>query len=72
MGNTRHYDNDDNVLVRIASVEAQTERAYKVTLSDDDTQGIWIPKSQVAHFDEDAGEVWIPLWLAEEKGLEYQ
>ena len=66
-----HIDNGDNVVVSYHRLEADRPKAYRFTLSASDCDGVWIPKSQVAHIDEDAHEIWIPLWLAEKKGLEY-
>lgn len=65
----RDYDNGENVLVRFVGIAAETEKAYCLVREDED---IWIPKSQVRHIDEDGGEIWIPVWLAEKKDLEYE
>jgi hypothetical protein len=65
------HDNGDNVLVRFLEVRAETGSALLLRVSEDDAEDAWIPKSQIAHIDLDANEVWIPLWLAEKKGLEY-
>ena len=65
-------DDGMNVLVRFDSIEGRRKKAYRLRIDPYDGPEIWIPKSQVASIDEDAGEVWIPLWLAEKKGLEYE
>ncbi len=65
-------DDGDNVLVGFDRVMSETEKAKLLAISPDDAQGVWIPSSQIASIDADAGEVWIPLWLAEAKGLEYR
>lgn len=68
------YDDGNNVLVRFHHRMPHSEltKAHHLFLSANDTEGVWIPKSLTAHLDDDAGEVWIPIWLAEEKGLEYE
>jgi hypothetical protein len=65
------WDDGENVLVRFDRIERQTAKAYCILLDFTDVEGVWLPKSKVARIDEDAGECWIPLWLADEKGLEY-
>jgi hypothetical protein len=72
---SREIDNGENVLVRFRSIEARTAMAYKILtpFSDEASARMaWLPKSQVADIDEEKGEVWIPLWLAEKKGLGYE
>ena len=71
MTNGRAYDEGSNVLVRFHHARHESEKAHLLMFSADDEQGIWFPKSQIAHLDLDANEVWIPLWLAEKKGLDY-
>jgi hypothetical protein len=66
----RDCDDGSNVLVRFESIGARSSKAVKICVDVD--EDVWLPESQIAHLDEDAGEVWIPLWLAEKKGLEYQ
>ena len=65
---TRLYDDGSNVRVRFDGVEAETDAAYLLSV---DGEEVWIPKSQIAHMDDSAGELWIPLWLAEKKELDY-
>ncbi len=67
-----NYDDGTNVLVRFHDVAAERPKSYKLLMAVDDCDGTWIPKSQVAHIDLDTGEFWIPLWLAEEKGFDYE
>jgi len=67
-----NFDDGENVLVRFHRVKASSPRARLIELSVEDAEGVWIPESQIAHIDEDAGELWIPEWLAEKKGLEYE
>lgn len=64
------YNDGNNVLVRFERYIHQTEKAILVDL--DDAEEVWFAKSQVAHFDEDGKELWIPRWLAEEKGVSYE
>ncbi len=66
------HDDGTNVLVRFDHVKVDRPASYCLALSVDDYGGVWLPKSQVANIDEDAGEVWLPLWLAEKRGLEYE
>lgn len=66
------HDDGTNVLVRFDGVQAETEKAVCIVLDATDYEGVWIPRSQIAHIDEDAGELWIPLWFAEKKGLDYE
>lgn len=66
------HDNGDNVLVRFHDARHETASAHLLAIAADDVEGVWLPKSQIAHIDLDAKEVWIPLWLAEKKGLEYE
>ncbi len=66
------HDDGTNVLVRFDSIEGRTEKAYQLRIDPYDGPEIWIPKSQVASIDREKGEVWVPLWLAEKKGLEYE
>jgi len=65
-------DNGSNVLVRFHEIKHDTGKATLLLLTPSDTQGVWIPNSQIAHIDDDTGEVWIPLWLAEKNGMEYE
>lgn len=72
MGST--HDDGTNVLVRFHEFKGKTPsgKAYLFSLAPEDSENLCLPMSQVAHIDTDAGEVWIPLWLAEKKGLEYE
>lgn len=64
-------DNGTNVLVRFHSVARETDAALLLSVSPED-DGTWVPKSQVAHIDQAAGEVWMPLWIAVGKGFAYE
>jgi len=59
-------DRRDTVEVEIDLLEHETEKAYLIIV---DNEEFWLPKSQVEDINEDS--VWIPCWLAEEKGLEH-
>ena len=72
MSTGQAHDNGEDVLVRFHHVRHESARAYLLSLTLDDVEGVWLPKSQITHIDTDANEVWLPLWLAEEKGLEYE
>lgn len=65
-------DNGSNVLVRFHALQNESEKAVLLLLDPTDTEGIWLPKSQVTHLDPEIGGAWIPLWLAEKKGFEYE
>ena len=65
------YDDGDNVLVRFDGIQAETDAAVRVT-GDDYGWAEWIPRSQIAYLDEEAGEMWCSLWIAEKKGLPYE
>lgn len=67
-----NYNDGNNVKVNFFAIERTTDKAHLLLMSKEDYQGIWIPSSQIAHIDEDTGEFWIPLWLAEKNGLEYE
>lgn len=62
------YDDGNNVLVKFDRVAHETETAILIEVDDSSE---WIPKSQIACVDEELKEMWIPLWLAEKKGLDY-
>ncbi len=64
-------DDGNNVLVRFDHVMSETPKALLVAMGGEGDEEVWIPKSQVASLDADAGEVWLPLWFAEKKGLQY-
>jgi len=66
------YDDGSNVLVRFHHAMAESDKAHLLALSVEDQEGVWLPKSQIAHIDFCSGEVWIALWLAEKKGLDYE
>ena len=69
---TINHDDGTNVLVRFYEIERRTDLAHLVLLTPEDEDGVWIPESQIAAIDTGLGELWIPLWLAEKKGLEYE
>lgn len=54
--------------IRRDRIVKETDRATLIAVGDEE---VWLPESQIAAIDA-AGEVWIPLWLAEKKGLEYE
>ncbi len=64
-------DNGNNLLVRFDRLVSETPKALLVATGGEGDDEVWIPKSQVASLDVDTGEVWLPLWLAEKKGLQY-
>ena len=68
------HDDGENVLVRFHEFKGKTPsgKAYLFSLTAEASENLCLPKSQVAHIDTDTGEVWIPLWLAENKGLDYE
>lgn len=68
----REYDDGTNVLVRFHECDDRSRKGIHLLLSPDDRDGVWLPKSKVAYIDHDAGEVWIPEWLAKKKGLDYE
>lgn len=65
-------DDGTNVRVSFHQKAGESEKAVRVFVSETDFEGIWIPKSLIAHFDEDTGEVWVPEWFARKEGLEYE
>ena len=65
-------DKQQNVLVTFSHVSAVTEKAYRIALNADGIHaGMWIPRSQIAHIDKSKGEIYIPEWLAEKRGLSF-
>lgn len=54
------------VTVEFTAEHTTTEKAYLLEIGG---EKVWIPKSQVVRIDWDNGELVIPRWLAEEKGL---
>lgn len=58
-------------------VHTETNRGYLVSDTDNDKDGVWLPKSQIETDGQDVcleplSKMYyfdIPLWLAEEKGL---
>jgi hypothetical protein len=75
MGFARRGADREPVRIEHVTCTHETEKALLVIVDDDDTNEIWIPKSQV----DDDSEVWkkgdegvlvIPAWLAEAKGLD--
>ncbi len=67
-----NHDDGNNVLVRFHTAGHIGAKSRLIYLSPEDREGIWLPHSQIAHIDTDSGEVWIPLWLAEKMGVEYE
>jgi len=65
-------DNGTNVLVRFKEVVTRTDKAVKFSTPMGVLSEFWLPKSMIAHLDEEKGEVWIPLWLAEKRGIKYE
>lgn len=57
------------VKVKVVGIEHETDAAYLFSTDSDD---VWIPKSQVRGLVLERSELWIPKWLAEEKGLDYE
>ena len=68
------YDDGTNVLVRCLSSEARSDKAVKflTRFGESPARMAWIPKGQIAHLDEKKGELWIPMWLADKRGLKYE
>ena len=65
-------EKQQNVLVVFDHVSAVTEKAYCIALNGSGIHdGMWIPKSQIAHIDKSKGEMYIPEWLAEKRGLSF-
>ena len=65
-------DKQQNVLVTFSHVSAVTEKAFRIALNGHGLhEGMWIPKSQIAHIDKSKGEMYIPEWLAEKRGLSF-
>ncbi len=65
----------ENVLIRYNELVKQTDGAYLIETVDTATGEVtitWLPKSQVAKIDHSLCELWIPLWLAESRELEYE
>lgn len=74
---SRPYDDGENVLVRFSHAKYESDKAHLLAMDEDDDEGTWFPKSQIAHIDfyparGTGSELWIPKWLAEKKGLEYE
>lgn len=66
---SEEIDNGSNVLVRFDSIELERPAATLFVIG---VEQVWIPVSQIAEIDAKKKEMWIPLWLAEKKGLEYE
>lgn len=47
----------------------ESPKAHLLVLPDE--REVWVPKSQVLSVDWDTGQMQLPLWLAEEKGIPY-
>lgn len=69
-GYTEEIDDESNVLVSFESIETETDRALLIRTEDEESH--WLPKSQIMSLDHQKNEVWIPMWLAEKKGLDYR
>lgn len=61
---TSEFDDGNNVLVRCEDI-IETKNSYML---DND---VFVGKKIVAHVDLETNEIWIPLWLAEKEGLDY-
>lgn len=59
-----HNDGSD-VLVRCDEIK-ELKNSY---LLDDD---VFVGKGAVTHVDLDTNEIWVPMWLAEKEGLDYE
>lgn len=68
------YDDGTNVLVRFDHQRADTGvgGAKLLRMNADNFDEVWFPNSEIKHFDAEAGEMWIPEWLARKKGVEYE
>lgn len=63
-------ERNEPVLVRHHGVVAETDLAIRIKTGPSAfDEGVWIPKSQIEDDDREKGEVWIPRWLAKDKGL---
>lgn len=62
----RDDDEERAVLIRFDEIENETDDAFLIG------DEVWLPKSAVLSLDEENGEVWIPISLAKEKGLDYE
>lgn len=65
------------LLVRFLRKEAETAKAYlvivaRVVADPSEEAEIWLPKSQIEGFDEEARVVWVKRWLVEKKGLSFE
>lgn len=63
----------EKVRVYVDELKRQTEKAALCLI---DGEEVWLPWSQIdeqsdIETDGDSGDAYIPLWLAEEKGLDY-
>lgn len=61
----------DPVEIDYDEIVAETKAAvlFRVPTYEDETEEMWIPKSQLIEHDEDACTFEIPEWLAREKGM---
>ena len=62
---------DDYVLIHFDTVLHETAKAYLFAASPDDLTGDWFPKSQIYDLHLNNKTVWVPRWMAEQKGLQY-
>jgi hypothetical protein len=60
-------DPNEETTFEYDSILQDTGKAFLLST---DAGEVWIPKSQVKYHDEESSEMTIPLWLAEERGLE--
>jgi uncharacterized metal-binding protein len=64
-----NVDREDTVCCRIDGVRAETKKAVAVQINGGDA--VWLPRSQIVLLEEDKGKVWIPRWLALDKGMRH-
>ena len=61
--------NGENVRVTYLDRETETSKAVLYQIG---VELVWIPKSQISHRDVFEKHIWIPLWLAEKLGIDYE
>ena len=62
----------EEVQVAYQKVVHETDKAWRVVIDDSDPfqpKACWVPKS-IGELDEEACEVWVPRWFAEQEDLE--
>lgn len=64
-------EDQETVEIDYDCIRHETANAYLIAIVDDgdDSEEVWIPKSQIIALDDDAHVVEIPEWLADSKGL---